>query len=542
MEATTQKDDLKLSYKAGFRTIKPQYLNVHRKKQAEVFQLKFNVAKCQYVGQKYGRSDQNLDESYIMDLSALDRSRAEEEESHIRMEEEGKKEEKTGKEEGGIAEGIKLYKLIKNRLIENEKFLEELKIDEEEEGVEGENKKEEGLDDDLDEYDEQLDTSIKSQKQLNLELNKKSDTNATKVLKRLSFSMMVVIMLLSILSYSFKMSKTQDLKYCLKLIDLNSRKMAEIQKLSLFVRNFLFISKKWQEGDLTSARQGIAQSLMTFDVINEEIQFSENYKLSERSGVPIYFRESAQYNYFELNQATEQIVTKAYVIESMEEEIVDYSKSEIYFLLYNTMNEYFMVSIGIYKDLLDEYNSLNFQLDLIGISFLSVSIVIICTLSFLNTYFFQKAYKIKERILGVFLEIPQKTAKSLYTKYESFLINISASDGDDFNDFDIEDIKNANPDLTTEKTKENSNESEETGTTGFGRKKKKSFKNHEKKYIGFFLRLLLVVVTIMGYYLLDYFVGRIHTGKVEKLSKEMNVSFLAESYYNFILNSQRVYL
>lgn len=531
---------MKLSYKAGFRTVKPQYLAVTRKKQGEVFQFKFNVNKSQYIGQRYSKTDQNLDESFIMDLSALDRSRADVEESHIRIDEEANKNEKNGKEEGGLGESIKLYKLIKNRLVDHEKFLEEMKMDEEEDGAEGENKKDDSLDDDLDEYDEQLDNSIKSQKQLNLELNKKSDTNATKVLKRLSFSMMVVIMLLSILSYAFKISKTQDIKSCLKLVDLNSRKMAEIQRISLFVRNFLFISKKWQAGDLNSAREGIAQSLMVFDGINEEIQFSQNYQLSERSGVPIYFRESAEYNFFELNQATEQIVTKAYVIESMEEDVVDYDKSEIYFLLYNTMNEYFMVSIGIYKALLDEYDSLNFQLDLIGISFLSVSIAIICTLSFLNTYFFQKAYKIKERILGVFLDIPQKTAKSLYSKYESFLINISASDGDDFNDFDVEDIKNTNPDLPAEKTKENSNESEETGTTGFGRKKKKSFKNHEKKYIGFFLRLLLVVVTIMGYYLLDYFIGRIHTKKVEGLSKEMNVSFLAESYYNFILNAQRV--
>ena len=142
---------MKLSYKAGFRTVKPQYLAVTRKKQGDVFQFKFNVTKSQYIGQKYSKTDQNLDESFIMDLSALDRSRADVEESHIRIDEEANKNEKNGKEEGGLAEGIKLYKLIKNRLVDHEKFLEELKMDEEEEGAEGENKKDDSLDEDLDE-------------------------------------------------------------------------------------------------------------------------------------------------------------------------------------------------------------------------------------------------------------------------------------------------------------------------------------------------------------------------------------------------------
>ena len=43
-----------------------------------------------------------------------------------------------------------------------------------------------------------------------------------------------------------------------------------------------------------------------------------------------------------------------------------------------------------------------------------------------NTVFFQKAYKIKEQILTVFLDIPQKTAKFLYSKCENFLVNISS--------------------------------------------------------------------------------------------------------------------
>lgn len=543
-EATTQKEELKQSYKLGHRTVKQQFLSVKaKKKQEDVFQFKFNVAKCQYIGQHFSKNAENLEESFIMDLSALERSRDEDEEKSKRFEEEGgKKRDDEGRKEeqgGGLGSGIKLYKLIRNRLIEQEKFAEELGLEEEEDGLDGDKKQDESLDDDIDDFDDQVDSSIKSQKQLNSELNKKSDTIATRLLKRLSFSMMVIIMLLSILSYSFKMSKTENLKSCFKLIDLNSRKMAEIQKISLFVRNLLFLSKKWEGGDLDRARQGIAQSLMVFDNINEEIQFSANYQSSDRNAVPIFFKENGGYSFFELNQASEQIVTKAYVIDSLDEKEVEYERSEIYFLIYNTMNDYFMVSIDIYKDLVTEYGNINFEIDLIGIIFLLISIIIICTLSILNTFFFQKAYRIKEQILSVFLDIPQKTAKTLYSKYENFLINISAGDGDDFNDFDAEDIKNGNQELNLEKTKENSNEMDDGGVS-FGRKKKKRFKNHEKKYIGFFMRLLMVVITIMGYYLLDYFVGRIYTKKVEGLRNEMNVSFLAESYYNFILNAQRV--
>ena len=78
-EATMQKEDLKKSYKLGQRTVKQQFLSVSSKKrQEEVFQFKFNVAKTQYIGQKFSKKDQSVDESFILDLSALERSKEEE--------------------------------------------------------------------------------------------------------------------------------------------------------------------------------------------------------------------------------------------------------------------------------------------------------------------------------------------------------------------------------------------------------------------------------------------------------------------------------
>lgn len=73
----------------------------------------------------------------------------------------------------------------------------------------------------------------------------------------------------------------------------------------------------------------------------------------------------------------------------------------------------------------------------------------------------------------------------------------------------------------------------------FGKKKKK-FKNHEKKYISFFLRLIVVVILITGYYILDYFTGKVYSDKITAVSVELNSTYLCENYFALVLNAEKV--
>ena len=94
--------------------------------------------------------------------------------------------------------------------------------------------------------------------------------------------------------------------------------------------------------------------------------------------------------------------------------------------------------------------------------------------------------------------------------------------------------------LGTEETKNLDNAGGPTNTNDFFGKKKKKFKNHEKKYLGFFLRLMMVVVTITGYYILDYFTGKVYSDKISSISLEFNSTYLCENYFALVLNAEKV--
>ena len=244
--------------------------------------------------------------------------------------------------------------------------------------------------------------------------------------------MMLIIMLLSILGYYFKIDQIASMKECVQIIDFSSKKMAIVQYLTLYIRNLIFLRDGLFPNPLpnyeVSLRESIEASLVDFDTLNEAIQFSSLHSLAHSNDVPMFFRETGSYAIFDLNEATEQIITKAYYIKNMPLNDISLNRSEVYFVIYNSMNEYFIILNQIFVNLVQNVQNVNDLISNIALIFLVCSISLIFSLSLLNTVFFQKAYKIKEQILTVFLDLPQKTAKFLYSKCENFLVNISSGD------------------------------------------------------------------------------------------------------------------
>lgn len=105
-------------------------------------------------------------------------------------------------------------------------------------------------------------------------------------------------------------------------------------------------------------------------------------------------------------------------------------------------------------------------------------------------------------------------------------------DGDDFLFTEFE--------FQNEDNKTVENQSSTANTNDFFGKKKKKFKNHEKKYVGFFFRLMIVVITITGYYILDYFTGKVYSDKITAVSAEFNSTYLCENYFALVLNAEKV--
>ena len=220
------------------------------------------------------------------------------------------------------------------------------------------------------------------------------------------------------------------MKECVKIIDYSSKKMALIQYLTLYIRNLVFLNEglfPTLSADYEmSLRQSIESSLVEFDTLNEAIQFSSLHSMAHSSSVPMFFKENNAYASFDLNEASEQIITKAYYIKNMPLKDITFNRTEVYFVVYNSMNDYFITLNNLFNNLVQNIQDVNEIISTIALIFLVCSISLIFALSMLNTVFFQKAYKIKEQILTVFLDLPQKTAKFLYSKCENFLVNISS--------------------------------------------------------------------------------------------------------------------
>ncbi len=206
--------------------------------------------------------------------------------------------------------------------------------------------------------------------------------------------------------------------------------MALIQYLTLYIRNLVFLNEGLFPTLSTdyemSLRQSIESSLIEFDTLNEAIQFSSLHSMAHSPSVPMFFKENNAYTSFDLNEASEQIITKAYYIKNMPLKDISFSRTEVYFVVYNSMNDYFITLNNLFENLVQNIQDVNDLISTIALIFLVCSISLIFALSLLNTVFFQKAYKIKEQILTVFLDLPQKTAKFLYSKCENFLVNISS--------------------------------------------------------------------------------------------------------------------
>lgn len=100
-------------------------------------------------------------------------------------------------------------------------------------------------------------------------------------------------------------------------------------------------------------------------------------------------------------------------------------------MLYNSLNDYI-------KTILERYNYANQQtkinlenIESDSLTFLILSICIMIFFSIILTIFMGRTLFAKQLILTIFLEIPERTAKYLYTKCESFLTSLTSGDDDD---------------------------------------------------------------------------------------------------------------
>lgn len=194
-----------------------------------------------------------------------------------------------------------------------------------------------------------------------------------------------------------------------------------------------------------------------------------------------------------LEYATQQIISKSFNIQGLPLGSITAENIDYFFVYYNALNDYGMVLLEVYMELIEQSQRNMGLLKSQTIIILIVSATIMFFASILLTLFLNKTLNTRQEILKIFLDIPEKTAKLFYQKCETFLQQIGSNEDDEV----ASDIEQYMDDKA----------SQEENVSLLGRKKKR-FKNNEHKNFGFFIKMMIISAVIESYFVLVYFLDQ----------------------------------
>ena len=209
--------------------------------------------------------------------------------------------------------------------------------------------------------------------------------------------------------------------------------LSNIRDLTLINQGFVFNDTFLQESSL---RKSLSDTLVEVQSVHTDIQLnslplsSQQNSLNTQKSIKIYFSPT-NYQYFDLNDATQQIISKTLNIQHNNLSDININQSDVFFVTHNLFNDYYSnlkLASNYYVQALDDRTTLKkvvFMIFLIisAVSIFFALIILIPVLINVN--------KAKENVLSLFLDIPEKTVKILFTKCETFVSNLQVGEDDD---------------------------------------------------------------------------------------------------------------
>lgn len=305
--------------------------------------------------------------------------------------------------------------------------------------------------------------------------------------------------------------------------------LSNIRDLTLLNQGFVFNDTFLQEESL---RKSIGETLIEVQQIHTDLQLSPlplssqlNY-LNSQKGIRIFFSPTES-QFFDLNDATQQIISKSLNIKNKNLTDLTPSQSDVYFVTSNLFNEYYLnllLSSRYYVDALNDRTTqkIVFTVFLI-ISAVSISLALVVLIPVLIN-----VNKTKEVVLSLFLDIPEKTVKLLFTKCETFISNMQVGDDDDLlSEIDEDFMKKIN----------DKDKKEDFGL----KKKRKKFKNSGKGQRKFFIIMIIGGIVMEAYFIFTYVTSNQFVNNINTLINEINSTSIAEPFYSFVNNAERYF-
>jgi len=306
--------------------------------------------------------------------------------------------------------------------------------------------------------------------------------------------------------------------------------LSNVRDLTLLNSGFVFNDTFLQESSL---RNSIGETLNEVQGIHTSIQLNslqltaKQNDLNTQNTIKIYFSPS-NFQLFDLNDATQQIISKALNIKNLELSGLTFNESDVFFVTYNLFNDYHInlkLASDYYVQALNDRTSSKVYFMI----FLIISAVSICLSLLILIPVLLNVNKAKENVLCLFLDIPEKAVKILFTKCEAFVSNLQVGEDDDL----LSEIEEGFSKQNKDKEKK-----EEFGL----KKKRKKFKNTGNKQRKFFIIMILGGMVLEAYFAFAYVSSIQFVNNLNDMIQEINATSVAESFYSFVNNAERFFL
>ncbi|CAD8065320.1 unnamed protein product [Paramecium sonneborni] len=387
---------------------------------------------------------------------------------------------------------------------------------------------------------EQIENNIfRSRKNLENIITSTATPKVIKKVKWISNIIILIILTLSFIDYFIAIDQTDQIFNTILLVkDGNFRNselgiiLSSIFNLQLLNRNVFNLTTDQALIYEQEQRKIINDSINNINILNQEIisksssLTSQNYDFEFASkNVKIQLNDQDQFEYYDLNQAIQQVLSKSLAIRDKKLNFISHMDSDVNFVVRNWLNNLQYSLKESLNNLIDNLIQKTMEKISIFVVLLVVSISTISIGLFLLIIALLSVSRSQSEIVSLFLDIPDKTIRYLYHKSENFLTNLQIGEDDDLmseNDENIDKEENAQLQKTLK-----------------SKRTKKKYKNANKEYKYFIYIITFILIVIQGYFILTYFLSGATVQNIHTLSGEFNLTARTEQFYRFSEICQR---
>lgn len=425
-------------------------------------------------------------------------------------------------------EGIKTLRLFNNKVMHLEEFMTD-----EDENDEEEKNQQSIFQNQSDDDDEEENEGVfnMSRNEVNYVLNHQKKHKILRILQILVNFTFLQSFFFAYLVFFQNFTHNDQTNHQMMLLKSSYSKSKNFQQILLSLNELYFLNKGIYDAyNLTEidVKKNIENTLNDLKSTNLYLTQNSNDVSSELSNllvenvIPIYF-SSQQIQKFSLNQATDQMISKALNL---------LSSSLDSFQLGNLNFNFFILNIyGNFQASLSESNSLyykNLKDDLalgeVIVIALLVSGILFGVVALIFIYISRKIEKINHYILGLFLLIKEKDLRKIIIRNEAFLSYLQTGDDEEDDLENNEDDEAENKEITHEE---------------YQIKKKRKFKKGSKTPYKLIAFLILMAMCLEFFFFFVYFYANSVNTQLLELSDFFESSNKAEFDYLFAYNCQQ---